>query len=95
VWVAVDGPEALELWRQHGGAFDVLVTDIVMPNGLKGNVLADQLQAGKADLKVIFSSGYSSNFGTDSASLRAGCSFLAKPYKPEVLVRAVRDCLVN
>jgi PAS domain S-box-containing protein len=93
VWAAADGPGALELWQERAGEFDVLVTDIIMPNGLKGNVLAGQLQAEKADLKVIFSSGYSSNFGTESAPLPNGCSFLAKPYKPEVLVRAVRDCL--
>jgi len=95
VWCAVDGPKAIELWRERGGQFDVLVTDIVMPNGLKGNVLADQLQAEKTDLKVIYSSGYSSNFGSASAPLPDGCSFLAKPYKSEVLVRAVHDCLVN
>ena len=93
VWAAADGPGALELWQERGGGFDILITDIVMPNGVKGNVLADRLQAEKADLKVIFSSGYSSNFGTESAPLPDGCSFLAKPYKPEVLVRAVRECL--
>lgn len=71
----------------------MLVTDIVMPNGPKGNELAEQLKAEKADLKVIFSSGYSSDFGTESSPLPPGCSFLPKPYKPEVLVRAVRDCL--
>jgi CheY-like chemotaxis protein len=95
VWGAADGPQALDLWREHRGAFDMLITDIVMPNGLKGNVLAGELQAEKADLKVIFSSGYSSNFGTESAPLPTGCSFLAKPYKPDVLVKAVRDCLAN
>jgi PAS domain S-box-containing protein len=93
VWGAADGPKALELWRERGGEFDVLVTDIIMPNGMKGNVLADHLQAEKEGLKVIFSSGYSSNFGTESTPLPAGCSFLAKPYTPDVLVRAVRDCL--
>jgi FixJ family two-component response regulator len=69
------------------------VTDIVMPNGIKGNVLASRLQAEKAGLKVIFASGYSSDFGTEDNPLHAGCIFLEKPYKPEVLVRAVRDCL--
>jgi len=95
VWGAADGPGALELWQERGGGFDMLITDIIMPNGVRGNVLAARLQAEKADLKVIFSSGYSSNFGTESAPLPDGCSFLAKPYKPEVLVRAVRDCLGN
>jgi len=90
---ASDGPEAIGKWSEQGGEVDLLVTDIVMPNGLKGNVLADRLQAEKAGLKVIFSSGYSSEFATEAEPLNARFSFLEKPYKPEVLVRAVRDCL--
>ena len=90
---ASDGPEALDMWAQRGCEVDLLVTDIVMPNGMKGNVLAEQLQAEKTGLKVIFSSGYSSEFATESSPLDARFSFLEKPYKPEVLVRAVRDCL--
>jgi len=92
---AADGPEAITMWAHKGPEVDLLVTDIVMPNGLKGNVLADRLRQNKSDLKVIFSSGYSSDFATESAPLDARFSFLEKPYKPEVLVRAVRDCLDN
>jgi len=92
---AADGPEAITMWADRGPEVDLLVTDIVMPNGLKGNVLADRLRQNKSDLKVIFSSGYSSDFATESAPLDARFSFLEKPYKPEVLVRAVRDCLDN
>ncbi len=90
---AGDGPEALALWSKCGHEIDLLVTDIVMPNGIKGNVLAGRLQAEKAGLKVIFSSGYTSDFGTEANPLPPGCIFLEKPYKPEVLVKAVRDCL--
>lgn len=93
VWEAEDGPAALLLWADCGQEIDLLVTDIVMPNGIKGNVLASRLQAEKAGLKVIFASGYSSDFGTEGNPLHAGCTFLEKPYKPEVLVRAVRDRL--
>jgi two-component system cell cycle sensor histidine kinase/response regulator CckA len=92
---AADGPEAITMWAAKGPEVDLLVTDIVMPNGLKGNVLADRLRQNKSDLKVIFSSGYSSDFATETAPLNERFSFLEKPYKPEVLVRAVRDCLDN
>jgi two-component system cell cycle sensor histidine kinase/response regulator CckA len=95
VWDAADGPGAIQLWQERGARFDMLITDIIMPNGVKGNELAARLQGEKPGLKVIFSSGYSSNFGTQAEPLPDGCSFLAKPYKPEVLVRAVRDCLGN
>ena len=64
-----------------------------MPNGLKGNVLADRFRAEKEKLKVIFSSGYSSDFGTDDTPLGEGFDFLQKPYKPEVLASAVRRAL--
>ncbi len=93
VWEAGDGPEALELWAKCSHEINLLVTDIVMPNGIKGNVLASRLQAEKAGLKVIFSSGYTCDFGTEGNPLPPGCIFLEKPYKPEVLVKAVRDCL--
>jgi two-component system, cell cycle sensor histidine kinase and response regulator CckA len=90
---ASDGREAIDMWSAKGEEVDLLVTDIVMPNGLKGNVLAERLKADKADLKVIFSSGYSCDFATEAAPLDERYSFLEKPYKPEVLVKAVRDCL--
>ncbi len=90
---AADGPEALQLWSEKSGEIDLLVTDIVMPNGLKGNVLAKLLQAEKPALKVIFSSGYSAEFTTESSTLNQRIKFLQKPYKLEVLVKSVRDSL--
>src|SRR6202012_3100417 len=53
-----DGPEALQVWAKHKEEVDLLITDIMMPNGMKGNVLAEKLRADKPGLKVIFSSGY-------------------------------------
>jgi len=90
---AGDGPEAMSLWAEQGGEVDLLVTDIVMPKGMKGNALADKLRAQKPELKVIFSSAYSSDFATEASPVSERISFLEKPYRPEVLVRAVRDCL--
>lgn len=93
VFEACDGPEALNIWSQRQSEVDLLLTDIVMPNGLRGNMLAERMKSEKKELKVIFSSGYSSDFGTESDPLSSRVNFLAKPYKPEVLVKAVRDCL--
>ncbi|MEP6668623.1 MAG: response regulator [Chthoniobacter sp.] len=90
---ASDGPEALAIWSTRGSEVDLLLTDIVMPNGLHGHLLADRLRKEKKELKVILSSGYSSDFGTEAEPLSSRVNFLAKPYKPEVLVKVVRDCL--
>jgi two-component system cell cycle sensor histidine kinase/response regulator CckA len=43
VQVAASGREALELWRSKTTEFNLLLTDIVMPNGINGIDLADQL----------------------------------------------------
>ncbi len=90
---AGDGSEAMEIWAKQGQKIDILVTDIVMPNGPKGNVIAERFVAERPDLKVIFSSGYSSEFATESSPLDERFDFLEKPYKPELLIRAVRACL--
>ncbi len=90
---ASDGPSALKVWAENHRKIDLLVTDIVMPNGMSGNAVAEHLQSEKPALKVIFSSGYSSNFATLTNPQNGLINFLEKPYKPEILVRAVRDCL--
>lgn len=90
---ACDSVEAMSVWSEKGAEVDLLVTDIMMPNGMKGNVLAERLLSEKAGLKVIFSSGYSPDFGTESAPLNHRVNFLEKPYRPKVLVNAVRTCL--
>ena len=89
---AASGAEALQTWDQLGGEVDLLLTDMVMPNGVSGWELANQLRKRRADLKVIFSSGYSEEvIGNDFALERAW--FLPKPYNPQQLTHMVRRCL--
>ena len=71
VLTAADGPDALALWEEHRSGVDLLITDIVMPNGMKGNELAERLRGESPELKVIFSSGYSPDFATAEAPLAA------------------------
>src|SRR5207248_913936 len=56
---AGDGPEALELAKTRHDQIDLLLTDMVMPNGMTGAALAEQLLKQSDRLKVIFTSGYS------------------------------------
>jgi len=71
---------------------DLLLTDMVMPEGVSGRELADQLKSRKPALKVIFTSGYSPEFVGDLPKLR-DVLFLPKPYPPQQLARVVRECL--
>jgi CheY-like chemotaxis protein len=90
---AADGVDALAVWTEKQNEIDLVVTDIVMPNGLRGNILADRLLAEKKDLKIIFSSGYSEDFATVDSPTDRQITFLQKPYRLEELVHKVRQCL--
>jgi PAS domain S-box-containing protein len=90
---AATGPEALEVWRHHKQDIALLLTDIVMPEGMTGRDLAEKLQAEKPGLKAIFTSGYSSDIVGKDFILQEGVNFLQKPYPPQNLTQAVRKCL--
>ena len=90
---AESGVQALEVWRQNPSGIDLLLTDLIMPDRLNGRELAEQLQAEKPDLKVMFSSGYSADVVGKDFVLQHGLHHLQKPYDPRKLLLAVRDCL--
>jgi signal transduction histidine kinase/ActR/RegA family two-component response regulator len=93
VLAARSGVEALEVWRRHPGDIDLLLTDVVMPEGLSGMDLAQKLLPAKPTLKIIFASGYSMD-ELDTDFIRKGRAlFLQKPYNHATLAKAVRECL--
>jgi two-component system, cell cycle sensor histidine kinase and response regulator CckA len=90
---AGSGVEALRVWADHQSGIDLVLTDMIMPEGLSGMDLADKLLASKPGLKLIIASGYSMD-NLDTVFLRKGHgAFLQKPYTHATLAKAVRDCL--
>lgn len=89
---AASGVEALVVWQDNRSKIDLLFTDMVMPGGVTGGKLAALLQAEKPGLKVLFTSGYSTELLEDDCVLRAGMNFLAKPFNPQSLLAAVSRC---
>ncbi|HAV65379.1 MAG TPA: hypothetical protein DCY13_23765 [Verrucomicrobiales bacterium] len=93
VETADNGVHALDIWQASAGDFDLLLTDMVMPEGMTGRELAEQLKQKKPELKVIYSSGYSQEIAGQDLTLEEGFNFLQKPYHPTKLAQTVRDCL--
>lgn len=90
---AEHGPAALEVWKQHRQKIRLLLTDMMMPEGMTGRDLAEKLLTEEPRLKVIYTSGYSANVFAKDTPLRSDISFLQKPYQPHKLARLVRECL--
>jgi len=90
---AASGEDALEVAARHGGTFDLLLTDVVMP-GMNGRVLAEQLLPRQPGMKVLYMSGYTDSFIAGHGVLDpGGAQLLHKPFTEEVLIRKVREVL--
>ena len=89
---APNGIEALAIAEEHGGAIDLLLTDVVMP-GMTGHDLAKRLLKRNPTLKVLFSSGYTSDVIVDHGVLADGVNFIGKPYTPHALANKLREVL--
>jgi CheY-like chemotaxis protein len=92
VMEAKNGVEACLLATQRAGSFQLLLTDVVMPD-MGGRELAQHLSVIKPDLRTLFMSGYMDDVGIMAGQEEGTSSFLQKPFTPEVLARAVRDLL--
>jgi PAS domain S-box-containing protein len=90
---ARSGRHALELWQDHADEIDLLLTDVVMPEGISGPDLARRLLGERPALKVIYTSGYAAEIFRGEASLPGDAAFVGKPYRPEELLATVRSVL--
>jgi signal transduction histidine kinase/ActR/RegA family two-component response regulator/HAMP domain-containing protein len=90
---ASSGKEALDVWNQRAKEIDLLLTDMVMPDGVSGADLVEKLQASRPRLKIVFTSGYTANEVNREMLTRTGASFLSKPYTQADLAKTVRECL--
>ncbi|MDO8290111.1 MAG: PAS domain S-box protein [Parvibaculum sp.] len=84
-----NGNLALAVLREEKG-IDLLFTDVVMPGGLNGRQLAEEARKLRADIKVLFTSGYSEDTIIHDGRLDEGVQLLSKPYKRRELADKVR-----
>jgi signal transduction histidine kinase/CheY-like chemotaxis protein len=92
---AAHGPEALRVWSARGGQVDLLLTDIVMPGGMSGTALAAELRKQRADLPVVFMSGYSPEVAGRELSETERRHLIEKPSSPRAILQAVQNALAH
>ncbi|HLX94222.1 MAG TPA: ATP-binding protein [Verrucomicrobiae bacterium] len=93
IFEACSGREALATWQRKMNEIDLLLTDMVMPEGVSGAELAKQLRVKHPHLKVIFTSGYTTTEVKTDLLVKMNARFLQKPYTQVDLAKTVRECL--
>jgi CheY-like chemotaxis protein len=87
------GTEALAVWQGAKYQVDLLLTDMVMPNGLTGSMLTRRLLQQDRNLRVVYTSGYSAEAVASGQLLEDGLNFLPKPFDQQRLLSVVRRAL--
>jgi PAS domain S-box-containing protein len=87
------GQEAINKFREYAGTIDLLVTDVIMPQGMTGRELAEHLLSEHPDIKILFMSGYTDDIVSPQDLMRPGMAFLQKPFALDELARKVKDML--
>lgn len=85
---AASGEQALHV-LEGGARIDLLFTDVIMPGGMTGLELADQVRASHPHLPVLVTTGYMDELPGRGRDL----NILAKPYKHEALLARVEAAL--
>jgi hypothetical protein len=89
---ADSGPAALKL-LDEGADIDVLFTDIVMPGGMTGTDLAQEVRRRRPDIKILLTSGYAEPSVVTGGLSISGAGWLGKPYSVAELQSKLRELL--
>ncbi|UCF54151.1 MAG: response regulator, partial [Bradyrhizobium sp.] len=91
---AENGVEAMEMLEEQGGAIDLVVSDVVMPE-MDGPTLLKAMRATNPDIKFIFVSGYAEDAFEKSLPEGQQFDFLPKPFTLSQLVAAVKETMTK
>jgi PAS domain S-box-containing protein len=89
---ASDGPSAVAVLKTRSD-IDLLFTDMVMPGGMTGAELARTAMALRPGIAVVYTSGYTEAAVARNGDLDPGIELLSKPYRRQILARALRAAL--
>ena len=92
ITATTDPGEAVTLHRETKEKFDLLLTDVIMPE-MNGRQLAEAITAKQPDLKVIYMSGYTDDVIKRHSIMEQGFELISKPLLPRALADKLREVL--
>lgn len=84
--------EALELFRLKSHQFDLVITDLTMPN-MTGVKLAGEIMSIRSDIPIILCTGFSEFISEERAKQMGIRKFIMKPIARRILAEAIREVL--
>jgi PAS domain S-box-containing protein len=88
----INSLEAFELFKARPDAFDLVITDLTMPN-MTGDELAEQLFAIRSDIPVILCTGFSARITEEKAKNMGIKAFILKPLIRKDIAETIRKVL--
>jgi two-component system, cell cycle sensor histidine kinase and response regulator CckA len=86
------GAEGWTLAEREGGAIDLLLSDMLLPE-LSGFDLAQKVLEKNPEMKVLFMTGYVEGDIVQRCMSDLGASFLDKPFQPNDLLNRVHEAI--
>ena len=94
VVAAANATAALEI-IDRGHDVDLLFTDVMMPGGMNGRQLADEVLRRRPKIKVLFTTGYTRNAIVHQGRLDPNVEMIGKPFTFQELGERIRTLLDN
>jgi len=91
---AVDGEHAMRLFRENADKIQLVISDIIMP-GINGKDMLIGLRKIRADVKLLFISGYAADILEEKGFERENINLVSKPLRPDVLSKKIREVLTG
>ena len=92
VTTRINSIEALELFKTQPDTFDLVITDLTMPN-MTGDELAKKLMAIRPDIPVILCTGFSTRITEEKAKNMGIKAFILKPLIRKDIAETIRKVL--
>jgi CheY-like chemotaxis protein len=89
---AVDGEDAIRVFKENREKINLLLLDVIMPKK-NGKEVYEEIRKERPDIKSLFISGYTANIIHKKGLLEESLEFIPKPVSPNKLLRKVREVL--
>jgi len=92
VTARVSSVDALEAFKHHSENFDLVITDMTMPN-MTGDTFAKKVMTIRPDVPIILCTGFSERMSDETAESMGISAMISKPIVKNEMAQIIRSVL--